>query len=112
MKEQITTKFIPWKVGDKVWLEGKNLHLHYPTKKLAPKWEGPFNISQVISPVAYRLHLLLTWKIHNVFYTSLLSTYHKTAGHGPNFMNPPPEEIYGEEEYEVTKILSHWGSPT
>ena len=36
MKEQITTKFTPWKMGNKVWLEGKNLHLHYPTKKLAP----------------------------------------------------------------------------
>ena len=37
MKEQITSKFVPWKVGDKVWLEGKNLRLHYPTQKLAPK---------------------------------------------------------------------------
>ena len=37
MKERITTKFIPWKVDDKVWLEGKNLHLCYLTKKLAPK---------------------------------------------------------------------------
>ena len=37
MKQQITSKFIPWKVGDKVWLEGKNLRLHYPTRKLAPK---------------------------------------------------------------------------
>ena len=27
MKEQITTKFIPWKVRDKVWLKGKNLRL-------------------------------------------------------------------------------------
>ena len=42
MKEWITSKFTPWKVGDKMWLEGKNLHLHYPMKKLAPKWEGPF----------------------------------------------------------------------
>ena len=25
MKERITMKFVPWKVGDKVWLEGKNL---------------------------------------------------------------------------------------
>ena len=25
MKERITSKFTPWKVGDKVWLEGKNL---------------------------------------------------------------------------------------
>ena len=29
MKEHMTTKFIPWKVGNQVWLEGKNLHLHY-----------------------------------------------------------------------------------
>ena len=36
MKERITSKFIPWKVGDKVWLEGKNLHLHHPTRILAP----------------------------------------------------------------------------
>ena len=31
MKEQITSKFTPWKEGDKVWLEGKNLQLHYVT---------------------------------------------------------------------------------
>ena len=55
MRERITTKFVPWKVGNTVWLEGKNLHLHYPMKKLAPKREGPFEISQVISPLAYRL---------------------------------------------------------
>ena len=26
-------------------------------------------------------------------------------------MNPPPEEIDGEEEYKIAKILSHRGSP-
>ena len=26
-------------------------------------------------------------------------------------MKPPPEEIDGEEEYEIAKILSHRGSP-
>ena len=58
MKEHVTTKFVPWKVGNKVWLEGRNLHLHHPTRKLAPKQEGLFEISQVISPTAYHLHLL------------------------------------------------------
>ena len=111
MREQITTKFIPWKVGDKVWLEGKNLRLHYPTKKLAPKWEGPFEISQVISPLAYHLWLPLTWKIHDIFHASLLSINQETAEHRWNFINPPPEEIEGEEEYEVAEILSHRGSP-
>ena len=111
MKEQITMKFTPWKVGDKVWLEGKNLCLYYPTKKLAPTREGLFKISQVISPLTYQLCLSPTWKIHDVFHASLLSTYWETAEHGPNFMNPPPEEIDGEEEYEIAEILSHRGSP-
>ena len=55
MKEWISSKFRPWKSGDKVWLEGRNLKLHYPSKKLAPKREGLFEIVQVISPVAYKL---------------------------------------------------------
>ena len=32
MKEQITSKFTPWKVGDKVWLETTNLHMNGPKK--------------------------------------------------------------------------------
>ena len=111
MKEWITMKFVPWKVGNKVWLEGKNLRLHYPMKKLASKREGPFEISQVISPLTYRLRLPPTWKVDDVFHASLLSTYWETAEHGPNFINPPPEEIEGEEEYEIVEILSHRGSP-
>ena len=111
MKERITSKFTPWKVGDKVWLEGKNLHLHYPTRKLAPRREGPFEISHIISPLTYRLRLPLTWKIHDVFHASLLSTYWETAKHGPNYANSPPEKIEGEDEYEITEILSHRGSP-
>ena len=105
------TKFTLWKVGNGVWLEGRNLHLHYPTKKLAPQRKGPFEISHIISPLAYHLRLPLTWKIHDVFHASLLSTYQETAEHGPNFINPPPEEIDGEEEYKVANILSHQGTP-
>ena len=92
-------------------VERKEPNLHYPTRKLAPKHEGPFEISQVISPIAYRLHLPPTWKIHDVFHASLLSTYRETAEHGLNFVNPPPEEIDSKEEYKIAEILSHWGSP-
>ena len=111
MKEQITTKFVLWKVGNKVWLEGNNLRLHYPTKKLAPRRERPFEISQVISLLTYHLRLPPTWRIHDIFHASLLSTYWETAEHRPNFVNPPPEEIDSKEEYEIAKILSHRGSP-
>ena len=109
MKEWISSKFCPWKSGDKVWLEGKNLKLHYPSKKLAPRREGPFEITQVISPVAYKLQLPPTWKIHDVFYTFLLSSYREAPEHEPNFSNPPSDLVRGEEKYEIDKILSHHG---
>ena len=41
MKEWITTKFTPWKVGDKVWLEGKNLST-LPHKEVSTPTGGPF----------------------------------------------------------------------
>jgi hypothetical protein len=37
MMERITLKFIPFKKGDEVWLNSKNLELPYPTRKLTPK---------------------------------------------------------------------------
>ena len=35
-----------YKVGDRVWLEAKNLNLPYRTPKLAPKRHGPFIINK------------------------------------------------------------------
>jgi hypothetical protein len=69
--------------------------------------EGPFEIAQVISPVAFRLRLPPTWKIHDVFHASLLTSYKETVEHGPNYSNPPGDLISGEEEFELDQILSH-----
>jgi len=46
-----------WSVGQKVWLEAKNLALPYGTVKLAPRRHGPFKITKVLSPVTYQLEL-------------------------------------------------------
>ena len=110
MKDHINSRFTPWKVGDKVWLHNKNLKLHYQSKKLAPKREGPFEIELVLSPSTYKHHLPPTWKMHPVFHASLLSTYQETEEHGPNFLSPPPSIIRGEEEYTVETIIAHHGS--
>ena len=93
-----------------MWLETTNLQLNYPSRKLAPKQQGPFEIAQVLSPLAYCLCLPPTWKIHNVFHASLLSSYKETEAHGPNFSKPPPDLIGTEEEYKVKQIISHWGT--
>src|SRR5487761_1452131 len=74
---------------------------------MAPRRHGPFQITQVISPVAYRLELPPQWNIHPVFHSSLLTPYVETGSHGPNFSRPPPDLIRGEAEYEVENIKSH-----
>ena len=96
MIEQSSRSFSPWKVGDKVWLEATNLRIPYPSRKLMPKRHG-------------RLRLPSTWKIHDVFHATLLSSYHQTEAHGPSFSRPPPDLIDSEEEYKVDHIVSHKG---
>jgi hypothetical protein len=107
MKEWISSKFKPWKAGDKVWLESRNLNFNYPSRKLAPKQEGPFTIVKVLSPISYQLKIPITWKIHDVFHASFLSPYRETPEHGPNFLQPPPVITNSEEQWEVEKIISH-----
>ena len=104
-----TRRFIPWKVGDKVWLKATHLRLKYPSRKLAPKRHGSFEITCALSPLTYQLQLPSTWKIYDVFHTSLLSSYCSTETHGPSFLNPPSDIINNKEEYEVKAILSHKG---
>ena len=96
-----------YKVDDEVWLEASNLKIRHQKTKLAPKWYGPFKIIREISPVAYQIKLPASWSIHNVFHASLLTPYHETTAHGPNYFRPPPDIIEGEEEYAVEKIISH-----
>ena len=57
MKNQIKTQFTPFKVNDKVWLEARNLKQNILDLKFAPKREGPFTITKVLSPLSYELEL-------------------------------------------------------
>jgi Chromo (CHRromatin Organisation MOdifier) domain len=96
----------PFKEGDKVWLEGNNLHTSHPFPKLTPKRYGPFVVEQVINPMVFKLGLPEQWKrLHLVFHASLLSPYKEMKEHGPNFLEPPPDVIEGEEEYKVEQVL-------
>ena len=53
-----------------------------------PKWEGPFEITDVLGPLTYRLNLPKTWKIHNVFHASLLRQYRENKVYGANYDDP------------------------
>ncbi|QRW15577.1 Retrotransposable element Tf2 protein [Rhizoctonia solani] len=61
-------------VGEKVWLDGKNVELRTNSNKLDPKQLGPFKIVEKISSHAYRLKLPKSLRIHNVFYVGVVDT--------------------------------------
>jgi len=91
-------------VGDKVFLSTINIKLKFKgSPKLLPKWLGPFKVTQVINPVAYRLELPNSLKLHNVFHISLLKAARDRPG-STTIPPPPPELIEGEWEFEVESI--------
>ena len=93
-------------VKSKVWLEGTNLQLPSNiTPKLSPRRYRPFKVVSQISKVAYKIKLPPTWKIHDVFHALLLTPYKETNQHRPNFLEPPPDILEGEPEWEVEQIL-------
>ena len=107
--ENRVRKFSPkFYIGQKVWLEGKNLKLPYAHRKLAPKREGPFKIIRQINPAAYQLQLPQSWKVHPVFHAALLTPFRENDTHGPVYSEPPPEVVDDEQgHYTVEAITNH-----
>ena len=106
MADRRKSTFSPFRKGDQVWLDSRNLKTMYH-KKMKPKHEGPFTITEVFGPVTYRLQLPTSWRIHNIFHATLLKPYRETETYGQNFTEPPPELLEGEEVYEIENILNH-----
>ena len=98
---------VTFEKGEQVLLSMQHITLKHPgTRKLLPRWIGPFTILDQIGTLAYRLDLPESMhKIHNVFHVSKLKPY-KASGR----VQPPPVpiEIEGELEYEVERILDKW----
>jgi hypothetical protein len=95
-----------FKVGDKVYVEAKEIKTDRPTKKFDDKRQGPYEIIEKIRASSYKLQLPETDQSHPVFNESKLMLYHTPPeGHGEKC--PPPRIIGGEPEYEVEEILKH-----
>ena len=106
MKKRTTENEVELEKEQKVWLLGKNIMMIHLKDKLAPKLHRPFVIEKKLGPVIFKLKLLPTWKIHPVFYASLITPYRETIAYRPNFEQLLPDLIEGKEEYEVKEILN------
>jgi glycosylphosphatidylinositol phospholipase D len=82
-------------VGDQVWLDARNISTIQPSKMLDWKRIGPYEVTEVISPWAFRIKLPHQLHIHDV---QPISRLEKTADtplplqqHEP----PPPVIVEG-----------------
>ena len=96
----------PFKVGDKVWLNRKNIVTDRPTAKLDYRRLGPYKIKERIGDRAFRLILPKTLKVHDVFHVSMLEPW-KEDKHGRELIPlPPVVSREGQEEYEVERVIN------
>ncbi|KAI0992224.1 hypothetical protein K3495_g15962 [Podosphaera aphanis] len=93
-----------YRVGDLVFLSAKNIRTTRNSQKLDWRKLGPYPITGIISPYAYKLQLPKSMKIHPVFHVSLLEPVSVDPVPGQSQPPPPPVIVDGEEEYQVEVI--------
>uniref|UniRef100_A0A8C5LYT0 Polyprotein n=1 Tax=Leptobrachium leishanense TaxID=445787 RepID=A0A8C5LYT0_9ANUR len=94
-----------YKVGDVAWLSSKHVTLNCPSRKLGPRFLGPFPVIKVVSPSAVRLCLPDDYKIHPVFHVSLLRPSEPDPFPDRTPSCPGPVVAVNDDEYEVQEIL-------
>ena len=95
-----------FQIGDKVYLDGANIHTTRPAKKLDDRRYGPFEITEKVGERAYKLKLPVNWKIHPVFNVVKLRPYHPPETEVQQKPPPPPPILVDEHpEHEVETIL-------
>ncbi|KAL0153240.1 hypothetical protein M9458_051463, partial [Cirrhinus mrigala] len=90
-------------VGDRVYLSTRNINLKTDSKKLTPRFIGPYKITHRLNPVTFRLQLPASLRIHPVFHQSQLKHVFFSPL-SPQVTAPPPV-IDGGPAYTVRRIL-------
>ncbi len=88
--------------GQKVWLSTQNLPLQVSSRKLMPRFIGPFAIVKVLSPVAVKLRLSNQLRrVHPVFHVSCIKPVIRIPTRPTR---PPPALDEGSSIYRVRRL--------
>ena len=100
-------KDIRYEIGEKVFLKvspWKKVMRFGKKGKLNPRFIGPYEVTEKVGPMAYRLALPPKLeKIHNVFYVSMLQSYRSDPSHvvSSEKIELRPDLTYEEEPVEI-----------
>jgi hypothetical protein len=95
-----------FKVGDKAYLKAEFIRSTRPTKKFADKYLGPYEIIAQPGTLSFTLRLPDSMRgIHPVYHVSMLEPAPLNTIPDRIQPPPPPIEIDGEPEYEISEIL-------
>ena len=90
--DKTTGKKQEFNVGDKVWLDSRNIRTAQPSKKLEHKRYGPYEITEKLSPLNYRLKLPKELRsIHDVMHIEKLLPYEEDTI--PERVPIPPHQL-------------------
>ena len=93
-----------YKIDDMVWFSTRNIKINRPSKKLDHKMISPYKVKELVGS-SYRLELLHTIKIHNIFYPNLLQKAANNLLSGQRNNLPPLTVVDNKKEWEVDNIL-------
>ncbi|KAL0166015.1 hypothetical protein M9458_037859, partial [Cirrhinus mrigala] len=96
-----------YQLGDHIWLSTRDIRLRLPSRKLNPRYIGPFPISRQINDVTYELTLPEHYHIAPTFHVSLLKPFFNpllplSTEHA---ISPSPEVDTNKTIYRVRQIL-------
>jgi hypothetical protein len=106
-----------FKEGQMVWLSSKHItppwERRRKTKKLRPKWLGPFKITKKMNENSYELELPTGMKIHNVINASYLKPHEDShSALRKPAKKPRPHSVDKDgEHHEIEDILDHKFQP-
>uniref|UniRef100_A0A7N9ASS9 Chromo domain-containing protein n=1 Tax=Mastacembelus armatus TaxID=205130 RepID=A0A7N9ASS9_9TELE len=93
-----------YRTGQRVWPSTSDIPLQAMHKKLSPRFIGPFPVSKVVNPVAVRLRLPKSLRIHPTFHVSKIKP-EVVSSLVPAPDPPPPSRTIGGGPVYTVKCL-------
>ncbi|XP_028428663.1 uncharacterized protein LOC114552216 [Perca flavescens] len=91
--------------GQEVWLKSRDLPLKVESKKMKPRFIGPFKVVSIVNPCAVKLQLPASLRVHPTFHVSQIKPGSVSPLCPPSRSPLPPRVVGGGPVYSVRRLL-------